>query len=248
MPVLVAANRDERLERPSSGPRRWPGEPFVAPRDEVALGTWLGVTRGGMFVGVTNRFATPKDEARASRGALVTWALRAADARALRAALEGLAADRYNAFHLVYADAADAFVTWCDGARVSHERLAPGVHVVTERSFRAEGAPNPLPFFGVPAGDDRARERRLRGAIDEAPSGAPPAPERLAAMLAVHDEEDPFGATCIHVPALGYGTRSSMLLYLAEPRATSRLYWADGAPCSSPMAPRSALLEALFAG
>lgn len=246
VPVLVAANRDERLERASSGPRSWPGEPFVAPRDEVAGGTWLGLTRGGMFVGVTNRFAVPKEDARASRGALVVDALRAENARALRGSLEGIAADRYNAFHLVYADAGDAFVTWSDGARVSHERLADGVHVITERSFRAADAPNPLPLFGLPAGDDARRSRRLRASIEAIGQGAPPDEAALSAMLAVHDDEDPFGATCIHVPALEYGTRSSALVYLAERLAETRLAWADGPPCRARFTPQPALIEALF--
>ena len=56
LPLWVAANRDELLARPASAPRRWPNEPFWAPRDEVAGGSWLGLTRAGLFVGVTNRF------------------------------------------------------------------------------------------------------------------------------------------------------------------------------------------------
>lgn len=40
-PLVIAANRDERLDRPASGPTRWAGEKFFAPRDEQAGGTWL---------------------------------------------------------------------------------------------------------------------------------------------------------------------------------------------------------------
>ena len=64
--LWVAANRDEVLVRPATPPRRWPGEHFVAPRDEVGGGTWLGLTATGLFVAVTNRFGAPKDERRAS--------------------------------------------------------------------------------------------------------------------------------------------------------------------------------------
>jgi uncharacterized protein with NRDE domain len=245
-PVLVAANRDERLDRPASPPFAWPSEPFVAPRDEVAGGTWLGLTRGGMFVGVTNRFAVPKDEARASRGALVVEALRAPDAASLRASLEGLAATRFNAFHLVYADAHDAFVTWCDGDRVAHVKLAPGVHVVTERSFRDAGSPRPKELFGVHFGEDGAREARLRAAI--APllvAATPPSAESMQGLLRVHDEADPLGATCIHVPGFGYGTRSSCVLFGADTLAASRMYWAEGAPCTSPFVEQGALIAEL---
>src|SRR4051812_12776711 len=75
--LWVGANRDEVLVRPATPPRRWPGEPFVAPRDEVGGGTWLGLTTSGMFVAVTNRFGAQKDETRQSLGVLVIEALRA---------------------------------------------------------------------------------------------------------------------------------------------------------------------------
>src|SRR5712692_8012823 len=59
-PLIVAANRDEHLNRPASPPRLWPGDlSFVAPRDEAAGGTWLGLNSAGLFVGVTNRFGVP---------------------------------------------------------------------------------------------------------------------------------------------------------------------------------------------
>lgn len=68
VPLVVAANRDEALDRPAVGPFIWE-QGFLAPRDERAGGTWLGLTRSGLFVGVTNRFPTLRDAARASRGA-----------------------------------------------------------------------------------------------------------------------------------------------------------------------------------
>lgn len=53
----------------------------MAPRDDVAGGTWLGVNAAGVFVGITNRYLGPKDDARVSRGALVTRALALPSAR-----------------------------------------------------------------------------------------------------------------------------------------------------------------------
>ena len=42
LPIVVAANRDEALDRPSSPPSLWHLQPpFIAPRDERAGGTWL---------------------------------------------------------------------------------------------------------------------------------------------------------------------------------------------------------------
>ena len=54
-PVLVAANREERYDRPSLPPAIQSGKPRVlCGVDEQAGGTWLGVNQNGMFVAVAN--------------------------------------------------------------------------------------------------------------------------------------------------------------------------------------------------
>lgn len=226
VPLVIAANRDERLERPAQAPFAWPGEPFLAPRDLEAGGSWLGITRGGMFVGVTNRFGAAKEPSRASRGRLVIEALRKDSAVELHEELSALSPTRFNAFHLLYADSNAAFVTWSDGEGLFQQELGPGVHVVTERSM---------------GGDDHARTELVRSRWRELAGRAPPSPEQLRAMLSVH-AEDPVGGTCVHVPALGYGTRSSLILFLAEAPGASRMFWAEGPPCVTPLVERSELL------
>lgn len=54
----------------------------------------------------------------------------------------------------------------------------------------------------------------------------------------------PFESTCVHV-ADRYGTRSSLLLELAEEIPTSRLWTTDGPPCRRPFENRSSLLREL---
>ena len=76
----MAANRDEFLARPADPPERSADGRWLAPRDRQAGGTWLGVNATGLFVGVTNRSAGPRDPARRSRGLLVLDALESADA------------------------------------------------------------------------------------------------------------------------------------------------------------------------
>lgn len=227
-PLVVAANRDERLARPAEPPLSWPGETFVAPRDVTAGGTWLGIGKSGLFVGVTNRFGAPNDLRRASRGSLVVDALRGPRARDVRARLEGLPPDRYNPFHLFYADPEEAFVTWCDGAAVRHEVLRPGLHVVTERSL---------------GGDDRARTELVRAGWEAL--GPTPSSEGLMDLMRRHGES-PLGGTCVHVPVLGYGTRSSLVLRIAETRADSAMFWCEGSPCTNPFVDRSELLDAVL--
>jgi uncharacterized protein with NRDE domain len=221
-PLVVAANRDERLDRPASGPRRWDGESFMAPRDEQSGGTWLGLHRSGLFVGVTNRAGAVADPTRASRGTLVLEALRLGSARRVHAAFDaGLDARRYNPFHLFYADLVDgAFVTWFDGHDLHQEQLPRGLAIVTERSL---------------GGDDRGRTERVRRHFGPLLAReAPPALESLAPAMREHDEHDPRASTCVHVPQLGYGTRSSLLLEVHSDPEQSRWLWAEGPPCTTP--------------
>jgi len=137
--LAVTGNRNEFLARPASPPRVWPELPGVLmPRDEMAGGTWLGLTARGLFVCVTNRRGAAPDPARPSRGLLVLEALRAPDAAAVRQMASALPPSRYNGFHLVFADAREAGVAICDGERLEVRTLAPGdAHLVTERSYGA---------------------------------------------------------------------------------------------------------------
>lgn len=230
-PVAIAANRDEFLARAASPPRLVPGPPrALVPRDEVAGGTWLGLNEHGLFVGITNRAGQPPDPSRQSRGLLVLEALRAPSAGKLHRLLERLDPGRYNPFHLLYADEAEAFVTWSDGAKVSQYRVERGVHVVTERSL------------GL---DDRGRTERLQRFFEERVRGRTPSLARLHEILAVHGPDgEPFAGSCVHADERGYGTRSSFV-YLSGVRP--RAAWYEGKPCRVAPTDLSPLLEALRA-
>jgi uncharacterized protein with NRDE domain len=224
-PLLVAANRDERLGRAAQGwalrePARGPRH--AAPRDLVAGGTWIGVSALGLFAAVTN-FHTghPPDPARRSRGELVPRALEHATAAEARAALASLDPAGWNPFHLVVADAASAFLWRFDGERSGFDALGPGLHVVTESAPEDRGP--------------RAETVRSRWPLD-------PDPSRLRDLLAVH--ADGGAGTCIHADPV-YGTRSSTVLRLAPTLASSELFAVDGHPCEAPLEDRSRLLHAL---
>ena len=54
-PLIIAANRDESHDRPSTGMEFWEDHPqILAGRDLRERGTWLGLTRSGYFCTVTN--------------------------------------------------------------------------------------------------------------------------------------------------------------------------------------------------
>ena len=223
-PLVVVANRDEHLDRASSPPRLWPGPmPFLAPRDDVAGGTWLGVNAAGVFVGITNRYLGPKDDARVSRGALVTSALALPSARAIHDAMATVPASRHNAFHLVYADAHDVLVTASNGTQIAQLTLGKGVHAITERSFGA--------------GTDATRRARIDAAWSRLAPTSTLELDRLSQLLTEHDDTDLLGATCMHVPGLRYGTRSGTAIALADVPTRSRMLWAAGPPCTTPFTP-----------
>jgi hypothetical protein len=215
--LCVAANRDEFLSRAASPPRIVPGEPRVLmPRDEVAGGTWLGLNARGLFVGITNRAGTPPDRTRRSRGMLVVESLAESDALSLNRRLASLSPSTYNPFHLLYADGALAFVTWSDGEHVRQCELAPGLHLVTERSL---------------GGNDRGRTERLERLFDQEVVGRAPTLEGLLPLLRVHGPlAEPLGGSCVHADEHGYGTRSGFA-FISGP--SPRACWLEGHPCTA---------------
>ncbi|HYG69449.1 MAG TPA: NRDE family protein [Anaeromyxobacteraceae bacterium] len=230
-PLVVAANRDERLGRPSEGwaLRTLPGGAlWIGPKDLEAGGTWAGLSGHGVFAGVTNhRTGEAPDRALRSRGELVALALAHATAAEARVALAAAAADRFNPFHLLVADAESAFTWWWDGARAGIDVLGPGLHVVTENAADERGP--------------RGELVRARWPIDSAPA-------RLRELLTIHSPrpEDPAlgTATCLHLDP-SYGTRSSFLLRLTLRLDASELLTADGRPCTTPYEDRGELLTLL---
>ena len=223
--LQVAANRDEFLARPAASPAPSVDGRWLAPRDLQAGGTWLGVNAGGLFVGVTNRSAGPRDLSRRSRGLLVLDALESPDAASLHRRMSALDPAAYNGFHLAYADGTFAGLTWSDGSTLRQERLAPGVHVLTEQSLGA--------------GDDAARRRLVEKGV---PGEGVLDLEGWLALLSVH-RSDPRAGTCVHADAVGYGTRSAFVLHRAPTASASRCTWTEARPCSSAARDGSALLR-----
>lgn len=217
VPLLIAANRDEKLDRPALPPQLSGSgrDAVLAPLDLTGGGSWLGATGRGLIVGVTNRFGHLPDPARRSRGLLVRDLLAAPDVATAADRAAAIDPAHYNPFHLVVADAGAGHLIWHDGTAIQRQPLAPGVHVVIERSLGA--APS-------------QREGRVR----EQATALAHRPFDLAAwhaLLAQH-VEPPFESVCVHVDSHGYGTRSSSII-LVDDRGVRSFLFADGPPCSS---------------
>ena len=224
-PVVVAANRDEGLDRPSEPPGVVEEDPrVVAPRDAEAGGTWIGYNEHGLVVGVTNRWTDADLAGERSRGLLVRDALRESDAESATRLVERAVGDaEYAGFNLVVADANAALLLEWDG-RLRVTQLDPGVHVVV--NVGADGR------FSIPSHRPDAAERQAENARKVREALAPEPGEtavawrdRAGAILGDHQ----YGV-CVHGD--GYGTRSSSLVTLGTEGASYE--FADGPPCETP--------------
>ena len=107
-PLVVAANRDEFFNRPTSPVNYWENAPQVlAGRDLEKGGTWMGVTTDGRWSAVTNfRDGKSADPGTRSRGELVAGYLRgSARAQEYMTSMEPQASE-YHGFNLLAGDQA----------------------------------------------------------------------------------------------------------------------------------------------
>jgi len=210
-PVVVAANRDEDVARPSEPPHLWP-QGFYAGRDARAGGAWLGVNARGVFCGITNRWDRAPDPSRKSRGAIVVDALASATANEAVERLASLPPGAYNAFGLLIADAASAFrVDYADQAIV--QPLGPGITVLAN----------------WPAGEKWPRTERALALAAAVPTDSfDRALPSLESLLADHEGAgSPGRAICVHDPH--HATVSSTILAIGN----SQVRWREstGNPC-----------------
>ena len=236
-PLVLATNRDEFYARPTSGPERILESPVtVGGRDLKAGGTWMGVTAGGLFVGVTNqRTATPPPQDKRSRGELVMNALEANDVGAIRAELSELDGREYNSFNLLFGTAQSGlFAAYgrVDRADIEVEPVPDGVHVLP--NDRLDSAQFPKVERArellLPAAEASWAQTRhaLKVALADRqlapPESLPPIPDHAPYPPSFFRE---LSALCVRTPV--YGTRSSTVIALG-PGSVAEYWYADGPP------------------
>lgn len=223
-PLIVGANRDEVLERPSTavtvleeGPPR-----IVGGRDELSGGTWLAVNEHGVCAGLTNQpLGDAKDPSKRSRGELPLALARHATAPdAVDALLSAYRPADYNGSWLLVGDRTSLFFVDFtgsgDGVAVA---LPPGIHVLENRALDEPSDKVELvrAALGTPTEGDELAEAFRRVLTDHRnPEG----------------DERPNAANCVHLEA--FGTRSSCIVRVPAAGGTPRLWVADGPPCATP--------------
>lgn len=240
-PLVIAANRDEFLNRPTLPLARWhtdAGTEVISGRDLRAGGTWLGLTPGGRLAMLTNVREPQSSAGEKSRGELVMrWLEGRMDAAQFLAQTDSTA---YGAFNLVLGDFQTA--SW---------------HWLTNQSGAAGG---PAPAGPAPGWHSRALRPGIYGlsngaldtpwpktrALKQALQTALAAPEQdtLQATLwsALRDRqragtehlprtgvplalEQALSSAFVDFPEQGYGTRCSTLLVASAEEVLPALKW-----------------------
>jgi uncharacterized protein with NRDE domain len=253
-PLVVGANRDERLERPATamtvlhdaGPR------IVGGRDEIAGGTWLAVNAHGVVAGLTNR-PSPDGPlpARRSRGELpLALAQHREAASAVEEFVTRFRPSQYNPAWLLVGDRTSLYaldMTGGDGDVPTVEALGPGVHILEN---------NPLHAGSPKEAHVRARLGNVATLEGEALIGRMHAvlvdhsvPDTVTVSTAVPTAVPTTGsaprpvatlAACVHTD--DYGTRSSTIVSVPAVAASfPRVLVADGHPCTSAFVDMSGL-------
>ena len=225
-PILLAANRDEMLDRPWAPPgRHWPDRPgVVAGLDKLAGGSWLGLNDEGVVAGVLNRVnSLGPQPGRRSRGELVLEALDHADAAEAADALADIAPGAYRPFNLVVADNARAFWLRNLGYKagwIEVQELPPGLSMITaydRNDLASRRIRTYLPLF---------EKAEVPDPDGDAEAGAWAGWEALLASRLYEAGGGPTDAMAI-VTDFGFGTSSSSLIALPglEPDARRRPIW-----------------------
>jgi hypothetical protein len=222
-PLILAANRDERLDRLWDPPAaHWPAQPaVVAGRDRSGGGTWMGVNRHGVAAAVLNRPGSLGPAAgKRSRGELPLLALAHRSATEAAAAIAAMDAGGWRSFNLVLADRDGAvFVRGLGHGHPHALTLAPGLHMVT--------AHDP---------DDPDSPRVARHLARFHAAKAPNPDDWRDWQENLSDRSGPPGEQINVVPRAGFGTVCSSLLILPRQGAPVWLF-AGGPPHEAPFRP-----------
>ncbi len=232
LPLVIAANRDEIRSRATLALHRWPDLPIIAGRDELAGGTWMGVSaddpyRVAAVTNVRTGLVDGNDPSRASkrsRGRLpVDYLVGDSTPKDYAIALVSDAA-HYEPVNLLVADADELWwaTTWPEPIA---RRVEPGVHGISNAELDSrwpkviDGTArlttvlssdrpdaDPEPYFDLLADRRRASDDALPA------TGVPEAFERALSPIFIDIPASAMPVGRDGIRAGDYGTRASTVL------------------------------------
>ncbi|MCW8947335.1 MAG: NRDE family protein [Sedimenticola sp.] len=227
-PLLLAGNRDEMRDRPTSPPAyHWPAQPeVIAGLDHLGGGTWLGMNHQGVVAVVMNREGTLGPAAgKQSRGDLVLQALQQESAEKAVSVLLSIKPESYRAFNLFIGD--NQLCYWIRNRDDDQQNqlesfpIAPGLHMLASREL------------------DDPSHPRIKHWLPHFQASELPVPEKqqweswslLLAAKAPANSPDGHDAMNMDLP-IGFATVSSSLIALPAASTEREPIWlyADGAP------------------
>ena len=221
-PLVVAANRDEFLERPTRPLARWKtasGQEIISGRDLRGGGTWMGITPAGRIAFLTNVRQAQAQVAPRSRGELVTRSLEGdGHAADFVAALEDKGA-AFGGFNLVLGDLRQKAWTWVtnkyEGAPALYaQALSPGLYGLSNAGLDTPW-PKTLELKHVLAaalqtgGGREGLQKLLWTALGSRQRALP---EDLPHTGVPPELEEALSSAFVEVPGRAYGTRCSTVL------------------------------------
>lgn len=226
-PLVIAANRDEHYERPTTALDLWTspsGRLIASGRDERAGGTWLGISASGRVAMLTNvRESSTQARAR-SRGDLpMAWLETAQAAEPFMAAMDVQA---YSGFNLVIGDLIAGQWHWISNRQpaalgplpgLQQRALSPGIYGLSN-AFLDTPWPKTVKLTHVltqglaSLSEPEALRERLWQALADRQR---PADEELPRTGVPWQLEQELASAWVQLSSGRYGTRSS-LLTLAE--------------------------------
>jgi uncharacterized protein with NRDE domain len=231
--LLVAANRDERYDRPALPVAPWTDAPdIIAGRDLEQGGTWMGLSRRGRFAAVTNfREGGSRGAAPRSRGELVADFLRG-NASACDYARAVLARGaEYNGFTLLIEDGDDLWAV--SNREPAPRQVSPGVHGLSNHLL---DTPWPKVTAGIAAVQAAAAlpdaSQTVTALFDALGGRAIPPDERLPATGVGLPRERVLAPPFII--SEGYGTRASSVLLL-PPSGSAEFHERTWGPGGAPL-------------
>jgi uncharacterized protein with NRDE domain len=243
-PLIVAANRDERYDRPAIAitTLREAQPRVLGGRDEVAGGTWLAVNEFGVVAGLTN-VPSPqgRDTTKRSRGELPVALAAHQDAAAavawIRATVDP---SDYNPCWLLVGDRESLFYVDLTGGRRPLARQLPAGSYVLENAPLLPRSAKAAHVAGLMAATVVGREAVGGGGAGGA-GGAGSAGEVREGLATVLRDHSPvpgstmpggLSAACVHADR--YGTRSAMIVTVGT-TGPPQVQVADGPSCRAPL-------------